>query len=231
MRNEQPTKRRAIGYVRVSTDEQHLGPEAQRAELERWCSANDAELVAVFVAVGISGGAALDKRTELLAAVDALKVHGAGVLLVAKRDRLARDVMVSAMVQRLVERAGAVVASATGAGNGSSPEAELMRGMVDLFAQYERALIKARTRAALAVKRSRGEKTGGAVPFGYRLGDDGRTLEADELEQRVVARIHRLRAEGVSFRRIAAALNGDGVPARGKRWHPTTLQRVVARAA
>lgn len=222
---------RAVGYIRVSTDEQHLGPEAQRAELERWCTANGADLVAVFTAVGISGAATLDKRTELLAAVDALKVHGAAVLVVAKRDRLARDVMVSAMVERLVAKAGAAVVSATGAGNGEGPEAQLMRHMVDAFAQYERALIASRTRAALAVKRSRGEKTGGAVPFGFRLDDDGRTLVADELEQRVVARIHRLRAEGVSFRRIAAALNDDGVPARGKRWHPTTLQRLVARAA
>jgi DNA invertase Pin-like site-specific DNA recombinase len=223
--------KRAIGYVRVSTTEQHLSPEAQRAELERWCTANDAELVAVFVAVGVSGGAPLDKRTVLLAAVDALTEHGADVLLVAKRDRLARDTMVAAMVERLVERAGASVVSAAGAGNGAGPEAQLMRHMVDAFAEYERALIKARTRAALAVKRSRGEKTGGALPFGFRLADDGRTLLEDAAEQRIVARIQRLRAEGVSFRRIAAALNDDNEPARGARWYPTTVQRLVARAA
>ncbi len=74
------------------------------------------------------------------------------MLLVAKRDRLARDVVVAAMVDRLAERHGARVLAADGTGNGDGPEAMLMRGIVDVFAQYERALIRARTKAALAVK-------------------------------------------------------------------------------
>jgi len=79
---------KVVGYLRVSTEEQTLGPEAQRAALEGWCTTNGAELVAVHVDQGISGGADLEKRTGLLAALAALKAHGAGVLLVAKRDRL-----------------------------------------------------------------------------------------------------------------------------------------------
>jgi DNA invertase Pin-like site-specific DNA recombinase len=107
-----PTK--VIGYLRVSTDEQTLGPEAQRAALERWrwCEAHQATLVAVYSDQDVSGGAALDKRPALLAAIAALKEHGAGVLLVAKRDRLARDTMLAAMVERLAGREGATVLTA-----------------------------------------------------------------------------------------------------------------------
>ena len=220
-----------VGYLRVSTDEQTLGPEAQRAALVKWCKANGAELVAVHADHGVSGGAALDKRPGLLAALDALAEHGAGVLLVAKRDRLARDVVVAAMVERLAERAGARILAADGAGNGEGPEAMLMRGMMDLFAQYERALIRARTCSALAVKRTRGERTTGKLPFGYRLAADAIHLEADPAEQRVIELVAALRAEGLSIRAIADRLNAEGTPARGAKWHPTTVARLGKRDA
>ena len=120
---------KVVGYVRVSTDEQTLGPAAQRAALERWCAAHGAQLVATYSDDGVSGAAELDRRPGLVAALAALKTHGAGVLLVAKRDRLARDNYVSAIVHRLVERSGATVRSADGDGDG--PEAVLMRRIAD----------------------------------------------------------------------------------------------------
>ena len=65
-------------------------------------------------------------------AIDALADRKAGILLVAKRDRLARDVMYAAMVERLVERNGAKVQSSDGIGNGNTPEAILMKNIMDL---------------------------------------------------------------------------------------------------
>ena len=84
------------------------------------------------------------------------------------------------------------------------------------------------TRAALAAKKARGELTGKA-PIGMMRGADGRTLAVDPGEAEAVAEIHRLRAEGVSIRRIAEELNARGVEARGGRWHATTVARVLAR--
>jgi hypothetical protein len=69
---------------------------------------------------------------------------------VAKRDRLARDVLTAALVERLCERAGARAQSADGVGNEAGSEAQLMRNMVAAFAMYERALTGAQD-AALAV--------------------------------------------------------------------------------
>jgi len=219
-----------VGYIRVSTDDQHLGPRAQRKTLERWCVANEACLVAVFEDRGVSGGTGLEKRPGLLKALDALATHGAAVLLVAKRDRLARDVVVAAMVERLVERDGSRIQSADGNGNGRGPEAMLMRGIVDLFAQYERAVIRARTCQALAVKRGKGERIG-QVPLGFRLADDGTQLVVDPEEDRVVALVHELRTGGLSIRGIADQLNADSVPARGRKWYPTTIARLLNRQA
>lgn len=219
-----------VGYVRVSTDDQALGPDAQRAALERWCTSQGATLATVYEDRGVSGGAALEERPALLAALEALPQHGAGVLAVARRDRLARDVVVAAMIERLVERGGARIMAADGAGNGEGPEAILLRGLVDLFAQYERALIRSRTAAALAVKRSRGERVG-AVPIGFRLAADGRRLDDNEEERRAIERVGELRATGASLRQIAERLDAEGVRPRGARWHATTIARLLRRSA
>jgi len=224
---------RVVGYVRVSTDDQALGPAAQRAALSRWCEAHGAELVAVLEDVGVSGADPLDRRPGLLAALDALEPSGAAVLLVAKRDRLARDFIVAAMIEAAVAREGAHVASVAEGGtegDGNDPSAFLMRSLVDVFAQYERLMIRHRTRAALAVKRTRGERTG-EVPYGWRLSADGVHLEEHPDEARAVALVRELRAAGVSIRAIAERLEAAKAPARGSRWHPTTVARLLERVA
>jgi len=225
MKSKSGNSKIAVGYVRCSTEEQHLGPEAQKDALDRWAKATGVTLVAVYQE-SISGGAGLDQRTQLLAAIDCMKTSGAGILLVAKRDRLARDSMLAAMVERLVERAGGHVVSADGVGNGSGPEAQLMRGMIDLFAQYERALIRSRTTAAMAVKRSKGERVGG-IPFGYSLHNDGVTLLPHKGEQETIQTIVHLRNSGMTLQAITEKLNVDGIPARGTRWHVTSVVNIL----
>jgi DNA invertase Pin-like site-specific DNA recombinase len=219
----------AVAYVRCSTDRQDLSPEAQRAAIDAFARVAEIEVVAVHEDLGVSGGTALEERPGLLAAMESLRVHGAGVLVVAKRDRLARDVLTAALVERLCERAGARVQSADGTGNGHGPEAQLLRGIVDLFAQYERAIIRSRTKAALAVKRARGERVG-TVPYGRRVGADGR-LEDHPEEAAAVARARELRAGGASLRKIAVTLVTEGHRPRGSgAWVIQTLRRMVAGA-
>src|SRR6266446_5014809 len=174
----------AIGYIRVSTEDQTLSVEAQRERLTVWCAERRVALVAVQEDVGVSGGAALDKRPGLMLAIDALTP---GTVLVAvKRDRFARDTMIAAMIERLAERKGAKVLTCDGAGEGDSPEAQMLRGIIDVFAQYERAVIRARTKTALAVKRNRDERISGRLPYGMRLAVDGLHLEEDPDEQAVI---------------------------------------------
>ena len=222
---------KAVGYVRVSTPDQVLGIDAQRAALTAWADRAGVELVAVYEDRGVSGGAAIDRRPGLMAALDALAVSGAAVLLIAKRDRLARDVLVAAMADRLVERGGARIVSADGVGEGSDPSAALLRGMVDLFASYERAMIRGRTVAALGQKRARGECTG-TVPVGCRLAADGLHLEADPVEARTVAAVVAGRGAGLSLRAIVAELATRGmVTRRGGAIQLAQVVRILRRAA
>lgn len=222
------SKMRVIGYVRASTQEQLLSPQAQEEALRRWCAAHGAKLLAVHFDKGISGGAPLEKRLGFLNAVEDVKLKKAEVLLVAKRDRIARDVIIAAMCERMVESCDGKLVSADGVGAGDGPEAQLMRRVVDAVAEYERAIIRARTRAALRVKKARGQRTG-QVPFGYQLAEDGVHLEEDREEQGIIRDIAILKKKGCSYKEIARRLTECRVKARGERWHPTTVRRILVR--
>ena len=221
--------RLAIGYIRVSTKEQRLGPKGQARELDRWAKREGVQLLAVFVDQGVSGARPLSERPALLAALAALPATGAGVLLASKRDRLARDVIVIGGIEAEVSKAGGVVLTADGTSDNRGSSGMLMRGLHDLLGAWEREVIRERTTAALAVKKARGERTGG-IPFGMQLGADGRTLEPNVAEQATLALMRGWRDQGLALRAIVARLNADQVAARGGRWHLTTVARVIQTA-
>lgn len=215
----------AVGYVRASTERQELGPDAQRAELARWAQRGSITLASVHEDA-LSGGTEIEDRPGLLAALEAIRAHRAGVLVISRRDRLARDVVIAATIERAVQRAGARVVSADGVGAGDSPAETFQRSILDAVAQFERALIRERTRAALRAKRARGERAGN-VPWGFRAAMDGR-LEAREDEQRVTERVHALRAEGLPLRAITRTLASDGVSGRtGRALSLTQVARIA----
>jgi DNA invertase Pin-like site-specific DNA recombinase len=218
----------AIAYIRVSTDEQSLGPQAQRDAVARWAASHGVQVAAVFEDAGVSGGTALERRPGLLGALTALREHGAGLLVAAKRDRFARDTVVAALIEQAAGRAGAVVSTADGASDGVGPEGALMRGIVDVFAAYERGVIKARTKAALAVKKTRGERVG-AVPYGSRLDADGVHLIENEAEQAVMVQVRGLRAAGLSLRGVVTECERRGLASRtGKPFALTQVARMCA---
>ena len=130
-------KTKAYGYIRVSTEQQEssgLSLEAQQAAIEKYCEAAGIEL---------AGGASdtstgkNPRRRGLLAVLDML--HDGDLLIVAKRDRLARDLMLSCWIEKEVAKRGAAIVSCSGEGSdGDGPTDKLMRQIVDAFAEYER---------------------------------------------------------------------------------------------
>jgi DNA invertase Pin-like site-specific DNA recombinase len=222
---------RAVAYLRVSTTEQAesgLGLDAQRAAVLAECERMGATLdpADVFVDEGVSGGAELEDCPALVAALDAIEDGAA--LVVAKRDRLGRDVYRLALIERMAERAGARIVSADGTGNGDDPAALLMRRMVDAFAEYERALIRSRTSAALRAKVARGEHVG-RPRYGWRV-EDGE-LVAIEDEQAVIREAVQLRAQGLTLRAVSAALADAGMVSRTGRPFGPSQVRSMTRAA
>lgn len=222
----------AIGYLRVSTDQQAdsgLGLDAQRASVTAAAARLDLTLRDVVTEAGISGSVSLADRPVLLQAVSALQ--RGDVLLVAKRDRLGRDVFEVGMIERLIAKHRARVVSAAGEGSDSNdPSNLLLRHVIDAFAEYERLIIAARTKAALAAKRARGERVG-TLPFGSQLAEDGRHLEPAPIEQRLLARMRALHAAGWSYRKIADDLKAHGwTTRRGTAWRFQYVARVLRSA-
>ena len=216
-------------YTRVSTEDQaesRNGLNAQGDSCRAYVARVGGEVVAESSDEGVSGAAPLDKRPGLLAVIAGL---GKGdSLLVAKRDRLGRDPLVVAMIEAAVSRKGARIVSAAGEGTeGDDPASVLMRRMVDAFSEYERLIIKARTRAALQAKKTRGERVG-HIPFGSRLAADGKHLEPCEYEQGILRQIRGLRESGLSLRLVADELNARGLTNRGNAWNHVSVSRVAA---
>jgi DNA invertase Pin-like site-specific DNA recombinase len=222
----------AIAYLRVSTDldRQELGAEAQRNAIETWSSREGVTIAAWYVEEA-SGGAPLDRRPIFLEAIAATAVYGAGSLVVQRLDRFSRDGLTAALAEAELQRNGATLAIADGAGGGTDPTAALIRGILLSVAQFEKAMIKARIVAALAVKKRRGELTGKA-PFGSRVGVDGRSLEPDPRERAIQARFRELRSAGLTLRAIASCSASEGITNRaGKPYAIATIHNLVSEVA
>lgn len=222
----------AIGYVRVSTDSQTesgAGLAAQRQAIETFAKASGLTITAWHEDAGVSGAAAVEDRPGLVSALAGLR--RGDVLLVAKRDRLARDTFAAMTIERTVAKRRASVLAADGVGNGDGAADAFLRSILDATAAFERSLIAGRTRAAMAAKRRAGERTG-QIPFGWTLGEDGRLVEV-AAEQKVLANILACRAAGMSLRAIASILTEANVMTQAgtTKWSHTTIDSILKRAA
>jgi DNA invertase Pin-like site-specific DNA recombinase len=156
----------------------------------------------------------------------------ADALLVVKLDRLTRSVrdLDTLITSYFGASTGPALLSVGEQIDTRSAAGRLVLNVLASVSQWEREAIGERTRTALAHKRAAGQRTG-QVPYGKRVATDGVALLDHADEQVVLARIVAMRADGTSLRAVADRLNADGTPARGARWHATTVARLVKRAA
>lgn len=213
---------KTIVYLRVSTEKQGDSGAGLSAQLNscKACSTIDA----VFQDV-VSGSSGLESRPGMLNAI--AQLEKGDVLLVAKRDRLGRDPLVLAMIEASVARRGASIRAADGLGNGDTPSEILMKRIVDAMSEYELQLIKARTKAALAAKKAKNERTG-TIPFGKMVMSDGIHLVDNPEEQAIISMVTALRKSGLSLRAIAENLNNRNITKRkGAKWNHVNLHTIL----
>ena len=220
----------AVAYIRVSTDtdRQALGAEAQRVAIERWAQGAGVTIGAWFVEE-VTGGAMLDKRPILLEAIATVATLGAGSLVVQRLDRYSRDPLTAALAEAELRKNGASLVCADGAGSGDSPTDELIRGILLAVARFEKALIRSRIKAALAVKRSRGEPIG-AAPYGTKA--EGKALVIHSEETTTMQRLRELRSLGLTLRAVIDQATAEGLRNRaGKPFTLATVHKLVKDAA
>ena len=205
--------------LRVSTNEQAesgLGLEAQEASIRAYATAHGIELVSIHTDAGVSGRAELTDRPGLVAALGEIVSRRAGVLLVAKLDRLARDPFLVLTIEKVLKKSGARLVSAAGEGTqGDDPSQVLMRHVLMAVSAHEAALVSSRTAAALRAKAARGERLG-RPPKGFMV-EAGELVPNEEFE--AVRRCLRMRGNGATYKAIRMVLG----------WNDPTIRSVLKR--
>lgn len=202
-----------IAYSRVSTDEQAvsgLGLADQRGVITAEANRRGWSDVVHLSDEGFS--AKNLSRPAIAEALELLRTGQAATLVVSKLDRLSRSLLDFANLMQTAKRQGWELVVLDMAVDTTTPSGQLMASVMASFAEYERALIGARTSAALQQLKASGKRLGRPVSLGPAV------------RQRIVAE----RGSGLTLAAIAEGLTRDGVPtARGGNWYPSTVKGVL----
>lgn len=216
----------AVAYYRVSTVKQGqsgLGLEAQQVAVQAFAQANGLDITAEVTEV--ETGTQKKRRPQLEAALEQTRRIG-GVLLIAKLDRLARNV---AFVSALMDSGVRFVAV-------DMPEADaLTLHVMAAVAEREAKLISARTKAALAARKARGLSMGtpGNLTPEARVKANVSNRDAAVTATRQATGYARaLREQGLTLAAVAVQLNVSGFRTRqGALWQPMQVKRILDRVS
>lgn len=201
---------RAVGYVRVSTEEQEesgLGVAAQISDITNECARRGWDFE-ILMDLGKSGK---HINPELRRALDLLRAGRADALVVTKMDRLARSTKNAADIIETAQTQGWNLVMLDVAIDLATPAGEAMANMLATFAQFERRMISQRTKEALAARKRDGKHNG------------RRTAIPAELLNRICEH----REAGESFAAVARGLSADGYvsPTGLTTWQESTVRR------
>jgi DNA invertase Pin-like site-specific DNA recombinase len=226
---------KAIGYVRVSTEEQvreGVSLDAQKERIQGYCTAKGWELIEVVKDEGLSGKDT--KRPGLQSILERCKKNGNkdhsrpfDVVIVVKLDRLTRSVRDAGTLSDYFQRNQIELTSIEESIDTSTAGGKLYWNIITAISQWEREAIGERTRAAMQHKKANGERVG-TIPYGYQLKADG-NLEPIEAEQQTLKAVRQHRQKGWTLRKVAAWLNSKGIPTKagnGGKWQPGTVWSV-----
>jgi site-specific DNA recombinase len=216
----------AVGYARVSTSQQAehgISLDAQVAKIRAYAALYDIELMDVVVDAGVSAKT-LD-RPGLQRALSMVRKGQVDAIIVAKLDRLTRSTRdLGTLVEEELSKGKWALLSVADQLDTRSASGRLVLNILGSVASWERDVISERTAEALSHKRSKGEKTGGLVPYSFAV-DATSMLVEHTGEKALVDAIQAARTRGLSWRAIVAELTAKGFTSRtGK---PLALTQVI----
>lgn len=208
----------AVGYVRMSTDDQQLSIPAQKAAIAEWSKKNGISVLHTYEDPGVSGAVPVFERAGLMNALTHVEEAEADWLIVSQRDRVARDVLQMLLLERSLQRIKAGLLTCIDDPSAEkTEEGRLLSVILDAFSQYELAQTRRRTKRALAARKAMGLRTGG--PRGYAGSPEG---------AKIALMVWDLRDKGWGYRRIVSHLNGTGVKTlQGFRWHVPGIKNIL----
>jgi len=222
-----------VSFTRVSTQKQALHGEslaAQAARIESWAAQHQHTIIGSFSDDGYSGRS-LHGRAGIQQAV-ALACRKRGrILCVTSLSRVARNVRHCLDIGDALRRSGACLVSLTESLNSSDANGRLVWSLLTAIHAWLAEVGAENTSYTLRDMARRNLRVSGRLPYGYQLDGDGRTLVPVEAEQAVIERIRSMRATGMSYARIAQALDGASILTQSGRssWMPRVVAAIYAR--
>jgi DNA invertase Pin-like site-specific DNA recombinase len=220
---------KAIGYVRVSTQEQAnhgYSLDAQIDKIKAYASLYDIELIEIVIDGGVSAKSL--NREGLQTVLQMLDSSKADAVIIFKLDRLTRSVtdwntlIADYFTKHALLSVSDQIDTRTAAGR-------LCLNVLMSVAQWEREAIGERTSTALRQKQSQGQHVGSPA-YGYEMLDKQLVKVASEYE--AIALVKEMKANGCTLQQIADELNAQNIKTkRGGSWYPTTVKNILGRAA
>ena len=219
---------KAIGYIRVSTEEQAkngISLDMQRAKIEAYAALEDMDLVETVADEGLSG-CSIKGRPGIVKVLEMVKAKHVKAVIVYKLDRLARNTIEALQVAKLMDRHGVALHSITEKLDTKSAMGRFFFTLMASIAEMERGIIGERICAAMARKREKGEACNNNPPYGLHIVED--RLEPHPSEQRVIMRVHELRVQKYTIHRMIQQLSKEGMfNRRGKAFGKTQIHNII----
>jgi len=221
--------KQVIGYIRVSTKgqaEEGASLEAQTEKIKQYCNLYGHELIEIFSDAGVSGKTL--NRIGLKAAIDAIKEGQ--IFMFYSLSRLTRKSRDLFSIVDDFEKAGVHMVSINEFIDTTSAAGRMFFGILGVLNQFESDQVSERTKAVLDLKRKKGEILG-SPKFGYKIGEDKKTLVQIPSEQKTIKLIVDLKAQEFTLQQIADQLNGDGIlTRRGLKWKFQYVYKILKAA-
>jgi DNA invertase Pin-like site-specific DNA recombinase len=228
---------KAIGYIRVSTEEQAtegVSLDAQRKTIEAYATLRGLELVEIIVDEGVSGGKELASRSGGSRVSELANRGKVDAVIACKLDRLFRDAADCLNTTKAWDRKSVSLHLIDVGGQSIDTSSTMGRFFLTMMAgvaEMERNMIRDRTKAAMDHKRACGQRISRYAPFGFVF--DGDMLVEVPAEQAILADMRELRAAGLSLQKICDELERRGVKTKSgnDKWQPMSVSKILARAA
>lgn len=217
---------KAVGYIRVSTDEQARNGQslqAQEASIREWADKAHASVLRIFEDAGISG----TKLRQRPALQDALRLscEQKAVLVVYSLSRLSRSTKDTLQIAEKLDIAGADLVSLSEKIDTTSASGKMLFRLMAVLNEFERDQISERTSAALQHMKVKG-LVYSPIPYGYKRDGDRLIPVVEELQ--TLEMMNDFRTQGKSYAWIANYLAGVRIPTKnGGKWHPATVRRML----
>lgn len=223
---------KAVAYLRVSTDgqigEDRFGLAMQKEDIIKYSKANNIGIIHFYIEEGVSGSK-LD-RPELNAIIKEAEKKEFNAVIVAKLDRIARDLMAQLWIEKELLKHNIEIISVAEPMRADDSTGKLFRQIIGAFAEFEKARITERMTGGRIQKAKQGNYAGGRPAIGYISDKQNKALAVNKEKVQTIKRVFELKLQGLTLEAIAEQLNKEEhTTAQGKPFFKMQVKRILDR--